>query len=65
MAASCVCAFTRSIGTGAGSELPRELIVPPLGFPYSRTLFLAFDLWVRPATPEDFVLPHEPGHPPD
>ncbi len=35
------------------------LIVPVAFFPYSKTLFLAFDLLVRPATEEDFVLPHE------
>jgi uncharacterized protein (DUF983 family) len=35
------------------------LIVPVAFFPYSKTLFLAFDLLVRPATQEDFVLPHE------
>jgi uncharacterized protein (DUF983 family) len=35
------------------------LIVPVAFFPYSKTLFLAFDLWVRPATEEDFVVPHE------
>lgn len=30
-------------------------------FPFSKTLFLAFDLWVRPATEEDFAVPHEPA----
>jgi uncharacterized protein (DUF983 family) len=35
------------------------LIVPVGFFPYSKTLFLAFDLMVRPPTEEDFVLPHE------
>jgi uncharacterized protein (DUF983 family) len=35
------------------------LVVPFLFFPYSKTLFLAFDLWVRPPSEEDFVLPHE------
>ncbi len=35
------------------------LVVPVAFFPYSKTLFLAFDLWVRPATEEDFVVPHE------
>lgn len=30
-------------------------------FPWSRTLFLAFDLWVRPATDDDYALPHEPA----
>jgi uncharacterized protein (DUF983 family) len=35
------------------------LVVPVAFFPYSKTLFLAFDLWVRPPTEEDFTLPHE------
>jgi uncharacterized protein (DUF983 family) len=35
------------------------LLVPFVFFPYSKTLFLAFDLWVRPPTEEDFILPHE------
>jgi uncharacterized protein (DUF983 family) len=35
------------------------LIVPIMFFPYSKTLFLAFDLWVRPPTEEDFLVPHE------
>ena len=35
------------------------LVVPFVFFPYSKTLFQAFDLWVRPPTEEDFVLPHE------
>ena len=35
------------------------LIVPFAFFPYSKTLFLAFDLMVRPPSEEDFVLPHE------
>jgi uncharacterized protein (DUF983 family) len=35
------------------------LVVPVAFFPYSKTLFLAFDLLVRPPTEEDFVLPHE------
>jgi uncharacterized protein (DUF983 family) len=35
------------------------LVVPVAFFPYSKTLFLAFDLLVRPPTEEDFVVPHE------
>jgi hypothetical protein len=35
------------------------LLVPVGFFPYSKTLFLAFDLLVRPPTEEDFVVPHE------
>jgi hypothetical protein len=37
------------------------LIVPFAFFPYSKTLFLAFDLLVRPPDEEEFVLPHEPA----
>lgn len=33
--------------------------VPFLAFPWSRTLFLAFDLLIRPANAEDFALPEE------
>jgi hypothetical protein len=35
-------------------------VAPFAFFPFSKTLFLAFDLLVRPATEEDFVVPHEP-----
>jgi uncharacterized protein (DUF983 family) len=35
------------------------VVFPFLFFPFSKTLFLAFDLLVRPATDEDFVAPHE------
>jgi hypothetical protein len=41
------------------TTLALMLVVPFAFFPYSKTLFLAFDLWVRPATEEDFVVPHE------
>jgi uncharacterized protein (DUF983 family) len=34
-------------------------IVPFACFPFSKTLFLAFDLWVRPPTETDFTVPHE------
>jgi uncharacterized protein (DUF983 family) len=34
-------------------------ISPFAFFPFSKTFFLAFDLWVRPPTEEDFVVPHE------
>jgi uncharacterized protein (DUF983 family) len=34
-------------------------VSPFVFFPFSKTFFLAFDLWVRPPTEEDFVLPHE------
>ena len=37
------------------------LAVPVGFFPFSKTLFLAFDLWVRPATAEDFAAPAEAG----
>ena len=36
------------------------MVLVPVGFfPYSKTVFLAFDLLVRPPTEEDFVVPHE------
>jgi uncharacterized protein (DUF983 family) len=35
------------------------IAVPILFFPWSKTLFLAFDLFVRPPGDEDFALPHE------
>jgi uncharacterized protein (DUF983 family) len=35
------------------------LVVPIAFFPYSKTLFLAFDLLVRPPSEEDFLVPHE------
>jgi hypothetical protein len=35
------------------------LVVPFAFFRFSKTLFLAFDLWMRPPTEEDFVVPHE------
>ena len=37
------------------------LVAPVLAFPFSKTLFLAFDLWIRPATADDFAAPHEPS----
>ena len=51
------------------STIVLMLIVPIAFFPYSKTLFLAFDLWVRPPSEDDFILPHEkarqvrPRHP--
>jgi uncharacterized protein (DUF983 family) len=35
------------------------VIFPIFFFPYSKTLFLAFDLLVRPPTDDDFAVPHE------
>lgn len=35
------------------------LIAPFACFPFSKTLFLAFDLLVRPPTEADFAAPHE------
>jgi uncharacterized protein (DUF983 family) len=35
------------------------LAVPFAFFPYSKTLFLAFDLLIRPPTEQDFIVPHE------
>ncbi|MGH7498896.1 MAG: DUF983 domain-containing protein [Gemmatimonadales bacterium] len=37
------------------------VVVPVLFFPYSKTLFLAFDLFVRPPADADFAAPHEPA----
>jgi uncharacterized protein (DUF983 family) len=38
------------------------MVLVPVGFfPYSKTLFLAFDLLVRPPSEEDFIVPHEEG----
>lgn len=34
-------------------------VLPWVLFPYSKTLFLAFDLWVRPPSDTDFAVPHE------
>jgi hypothetical protein len=42
----------------AGSVL-LMLVTPFAFFPWSKTLFLAFDLLVRPPTEEDFAVPHE------
>jgi hypothetical protein len=36
-------------------------VVPIVFFPYSKTFFLAFDLLVRPAGPDDFSAPQEPA----
>ena len=35
------------------------LIVPVAFYPYSKTVFLAFDLLIRPPSDEDFIVPHE------
>ena len=35
------------------------VIFPIFFFPWSKTLFLAFDLFIRPPTDEDFAVPHE------
>jgi hypothetical protein len=42
-----------------GTTIALMLVVPFAFFRYSKTLFLAFDLWMRPPTEEDFVVPHE------
>ena len=46
------------------------VLTPFAFFPWSKTLFLAFDLLVRPPTEEDFAVPHEEsrhlrGRPPE
>jgi uncharacterized protein (DUF983 family) len=35
------------------------VVFPVLFFPYSKTLFLAFDLLMRPPDEQDFLAPHE------
>ena len=35
------------------------VIFPIFFFPYSKTLFLAFDLFIRPPSDDDFAVPHE------
>jgi len=37
------------------------VLVPVAAFPWSKTLFLAFDLRVRPPTEDDFRAPGEPA----
>lgn len=37
------------------------IAAPLLFFPFSKTLFLAFDLWCRPPDDDDFRQPHEPA----
>jgi hypothetical protein len=36
-------------------------VVPVVCFPFSKTLFLAFDLLMRPPDADDFAAPHEPS----
>src|SRR5262249_25020125 len=47
------------LGLLAITTPPPIVIFPVFFFPYSKTLFLAFDLLVRPPTDEDFAVPHE------
>jgi hypothetical protein len=35
------------------------VVFPVIFFPFSKTLFLAFDLLMRPPDDEDFAAPHE------
>ena len=37
------------------------VLAPIAFFPFSKTLFLAFDLWCRPPDVEDYAEPHEPA----
>jgi hypothetical protein len=37
------------------------VLVPFVFFPFSKTLFLAFDLLMRPPDPQEFEAPHEPS----
>ena len=46
-------------GLFQGTTVALMLVFPFGFFPFSKTLFLAFDLWMRPPTEEDFVVPHE------
>lgn len=41
------------------STIALAAVMPFLAFPWSRTLFLAFDLLIRPANAEDFAHPEE------
>lgn len=41
------------------STIALVVAIPFAAFPWSRTLFLAFDLLIRPANSEDFSLPRE------
>jgi len=42
--------------------LAAALVIPPfLLYPWSHTIFLAFDLLFRPPAPEDFEAPREPA----
>ncbi len=41
------------------STLALMIVSPFACFPFSKTLFLAFDLWVRPPTDVDFATPRE------
>jgi hypothetical protein len=43
------------------STVALMLVMPVAFFPFSKTLFLAFDLSVRPAEAEDFDAPREAG----
>jgi uncharacterized protein (DUF983 family) len=41
------------------TTLALMIVSPFVCFPFSKTLFLAFDLLVRPPSAEDFAVPHE------
>ena len=43
------------------AEVGVALALPPLIFPFTKTLFIAIDLTFRPDEPEDFQEPHEAG----
>ena len=44
------------------TSLALMIASPFVCFPFSKTLFLAFDLLVRPPTASDFATPHEAAH---
>ena len=45
------------------STIALMAVCPFAFFPFSKTLFLAFDLLVRPPDPSEFDAPHEPSPP--
>lgn len=49
------------VGSYMFSSMALMVIVPFLFFPFSKTLFLAFDLVFRPPSPGEFVTADTPG----
>jgi uncharacterized protein (DUF983 family) len=47
---------------GIERGLAAAMVIAPFAlYPWSHTIFLAFDLLFRPPEPEDFAAPHEPA----